>query len=675
MRKLLENHYVDGDVAEHAEEFERMSFAIRTVERPSVWAETRFILPAEGYGEYGQMTFAGREWQREIMDAFLYYHVVITVGAVQVGKSVAGIDVPWAWFQDQIGGRALLVYADKDTVNDVFEEKLKPIIENNLKHLWSGRDTDIRQDKIILRSGISRCASCNVKNDLATFPAKFVLCDEVAKWKKGTKQSFDAVGQAIGRTRDYHGSSGIDYRISIVSSPIEYGDALYQQIYMPGTLVLKRKVPCLGCGFYHELCVENIHELPNEKGEKDHDPLRIRTEKAAVYICPSCGKVIEDNERYEMDRRGLWATDEEKITPEGTILNKDPLREQADRVCFWMPGRLISKPEKYPFYECLASYFQAKFSPDPKVWQNYWNEDLARFFKPQANRLTEGYLRAKIADNYSMTGTVPEGVLVALGGIDTQDTGFFYTIVGYGRYMESWVLRYGWIPCDMNMSEFKDLQKVVERFEQYFYAAPLKYADGRTLPVLMALMDEGGHREPHVRAICRAHREIVPYKGSGRDSDLFRRSQSKNLYLCNTESLSKLVEKDMGSDTWHLPCDVTQDFLDQIQRQYTKEDKDKSGNTIYVWVHGGEDHYRDCLNYALACAYILELPGRLNNEQGIRQIQNTVQARVNKHMVGQNNETQSGEAQEIKQNQVMHSQTRSYNPFTNRPRIGIWRGR
>jgi phage terminase large subunit GpA-like protein len=560
------------------------------------------------------------------MDAFLHYHTVIVVGPVQVGKSICGVDVPWAWFEDQIGGRALLVYADKDTVNDIFEEKLKPIIENNLKHLWSGRENDIRQEKIILRSGISRCASCNVKNDLATFPAKFVLLDEVAKWKTGTRASFDAVGQAIGRTRDYHGAPGIDYRVSIVSSPVEVGDALYAQVYQPGTLILKRKVPCLGCGFFHELCVENIHEIPNSEGKKDHDPHRIRSENAADYVCPACGKIIEDSERYEMDRLGVWAADDE-IVVDGEIQNNNLLRDKTDRVCYWIPGRLVSRPEKYSFADCLSGYFQNKFSPDANAWQNYLNEDMARFFKPQVNRLTEGYFRGKIAKDggeYTTTGEIPDGVLVALGGVDTQDTGFYYSIVGYGRYMECWILRFGWIPCDMNMSDFKDPQKVLLRFEQEYFKTPLKYKDGRTLPVIMTMIDEGGHREKQIRYICQRHRDIAPYKGVGRDMPLFKKSETKKLYLCNAESLSKLVEKDMASDTWHLPVDVTQDYLDQIQKQYTTEVRDKNGNPKYEWVHGGEDHYRDTLNMALGAAHVMNLPGRLNNESGIKQIMNTV---------------------------------------------------
>jgi len=636
---------------------ERSAWLFHEIIPPSEWVTKRFVLPAKGYGDHGAFSFAGREWQADVMDAVLHNHFVIVCGPVQVGKSVAGIDVPWAWFQSVVGGRSLLIYADKSTVESVFEEKLKPIVEENLKHLWSGRDNDIRRDKIILRSGISRCGSCNVQNDIATFSAKFVGLDEVAKWKS----RFDAVGQSIGRTRDYWGAPGIDYRVSIVSSPKDIGDTLYTQIYKPGVLVVRYYMPCPGCGFKQQLEVENIHEIPPEGGEKDHDPVRIRRDKAAQYVCPECGVIIDDNDRYEMIRNGRWEDeDHEYYVRKGRVYTKNDDLVDSDRVCFWF-NRLISRPEKYPFWECLAAYFEAKYSHEANEWQNFWNEDLARFYKPRSGRITEGYLRGKQLD-YTTADYVPDGVLAIVGGIDTQDNGFYYTQVGYGRYMETWILRFGFIPCDMNMSQFKDPENVANRFEEYYYKDSLRYKDGRVVACLMAMMDEGGHRKSHVQYICQKHRDIVPYKGVGKDAEMFRKSTTKHLYLCNTESFSKLVEKDMQSSTFHLPQNVTQDFIDQIQRQYTKEEVDTHGRPKYTWIHGGDDHYRDCLNQALCAAHILQLPALLNNEQGIKKVLNTVESKS--HNVEKPKSTEDI---------PKRYQTTTRSPFTRRPRL--WRAR
>jgi len=679
LKRLIEYDIQNWKPLKTLSEAERRAYLPQEVLMPADWAVDKFQLPEEAYADPGPFTFSGREWQRDILNAYAGYRIIIIIGPVQTGKSLCGIDVPWTWCQDQIGGRCLLVYADVDTVGSVFEEKLKPIIKKNLQHLWNDREKDLRQEKIILQSGISRCGSCNVENDIATFSAKFVFLDEVAKWRIGTRKGFDAVSQAMGRTEDYHGQPGIDYRVSIVSSPKEVGDPLYNQAYAPGTLILKRKVPCLGCGHYHELRRENIHELLNSEGKKDHNPQRIRDEKAAAYVCPECGAIIDDNDRYEMDKRGVWATDEEKVV-DGKIQNPDPLRGKTDRVCFWIPGRLISRPEKYPFYECLARFFQAKYSNDPHAFQRYLNEDEARFFVPQRGRVTEAYLRSKADTQYSTESPIPDGVLVATAGIDTQDTEFYYTIIGYGQYMETWILRFGRIPCDMNSSEFKDPEKVIQRFSQYYYKNPLKYESGKVLPVMLALMDEGGHRKNDVHAIHGRIRSIMPYKGLASDrmpeGKLVIKNVSRRCINGHTESLSKIVETHMNSDSWHLPTDVDQEFIDQIQRQYTREEIDKNGNKKYVWVSGGDDHYRDCLNMGLGAAYYLDLHTKLNTESGIRTIRNTVEAQVQKEKHEQENK-QIAEKQEQEGRRPaptprairMHNRFHSQNPFTQRNRL------
>jgi hypothetical protein len=327
----------------------------------------------------------------------------------------------------------------------------------------------------------------------------------------------------------------------------------------------------------------------------------------------------------------------------------------------------------------LASYFEAKASNEANAFQNYWNEDLARFWRPQAGSISDEYIMSKQDDSYWMGGPVPDGVLVTTAGIDTQDNGFYFAIVGYGRYMETWILRYGFIPCDMNHSEFKDPERVRARFDELFFDVPMKFRSGAVLPMMFGLIDEGGHRERDVQYICRKHhKELAPYKGTGKDSPLFRKSEQKRLWLCNTESLSKLVEKVIGSDTWHIPSERESgehhEFVAQIKRQYTKETKDKNGNPKYEWVHGGEDHYRDCLNQSLAAAHIMDLPNRLNNELGIRQIVNAVESRT--QVKTEASPAPIGMPKKPPDIPARYGNTTKYtprSPFSSRTRVGRWR--
>jgi hypothetical protein len=259
--------------------------------------------------------------------------------------------------------------------------------------------------------------------------------------------------------------------------------------------------------------------------------------------------------------------------------------------------------------------------------------------------------------------------------------------------MESWILQEGWIECDMNQSDFKDPGKVVKRFSERFYKTPLRFADNRELPIMLTLMDEGGHRKAHVHAIHGQIRTVMPYKGLSLDNmpegKLVVKNVKRRCINGHTESLSKIVETHMNSDTWHLPRDVEDEFIAQVQRQYTKEEIDKNGNKRYVWVSGGDDHYRDCLNMALGAACHLQLDTRLNSESGIKQVQNMVR-QISNAPVPARSMQEKGKPQTANQEKKKESTERqtkpppmprairqhraisSRNPFTARQRIGRW---
>ncbi len=108
---------------------ERMLYPFKTMMRPSEWAVKKMKF-GHGYGETGDFSFEGREWQREILDAPLTYSTIIICGPVQIGKCVVGNDVPWLWWNENVGGRSLVAYTDKEKVEAVFTEKMKDNIKN-----------------------------------------------------------------------------------------------------------------------------------------------------------------------------------------------------------------------------------------------------------------------------------------------------------------------------------------------------------------------------------------------------------------------------------------------------------------------------------------------------------------------------------------------------------------
>ncbi len=586
-------------------------FLFKDIKKPSEWALEHFEM-GRGYGEHGKLTWEGREWQKDIVDAFLIYKKVIVCGPVQVGKSVAGVDIPWTWWNANVGGHSIIAYDDKDKAENVFEERIKDNIKNNLKDLWSGKDDDLKRDKIILRNGITRCASANVDSDFATFSADIIFLDELAKFKS----RFDVVGMAEGRQASYKGLPGHHAIMGICSSPKKVGDPLYKEIHKGGVLILRYQMPCPHCKTYHELTDENIKELPNEKGELDHNPVRIRLNNESRYECPKCHQIILDNDRWNMIKKGVWIADGETISIEGIIKNEHSFRGKTDSVCFWF-NRLIAKPDQYRFSDCLSSFFSARQSSDSKAWEVYQNENMARFINPVTRQLNHNFLNSKSINylQYSDGAFIPDGVIILLTGIDTQDDGFFFVVRGFGKNMESWLIRHGFISCDMNNSLYRDPNEVVTAVRNGLLRPGYYRNDHTEMAPVFGLMDEGGHRRADVHYVCNHLPFLKPYKGSSSpNSEPIKRSKTDIHYMGNTRHWSDLVSNYMESDTWHLPKDVGIDYLEQVVKQYNEEDVDAHGNKFYRFVSGGNDHYRDCENQILAAAFVMNLPEKLNDE-------------------------------------------------------------
>jgi len=640
------------------------SFRFKDVMIPSEWAVKKFSL-GRGYGESGPISFIGREWQVDIVDAYVRYKCIMVCGPVQVGKSISGADIPWAWWNDNVGGHSLIVYADKDTVKDVFEERISPSVKENLKHLWSGNEDDLRQEKIMLANGITRCASANVENDIATFSSDFIILDEYAKYKG----SFDAANAARGRQKSYKGIPGYHAIMGIVSSPKKKNDPFYNEIHKGGVLVLKYRMPCPRCLHYHELVDSNIIEKVNAEGVADHDPVRIRLDKAARYECPRCHQDILDTERYDMISKGVWAADGEDVAQDGHIKNPIPLRGKTDSVCFWF-NRLLSTPDKYLWSDCLSAFFSAR--QNPKAWAIYQNEDMARFLDPQTLQLSQSVLMEKCRgyNQYGDTAKIPDSVLLLLAGVDTQDDGFYYVIRGFGHNMSSWMIRHGFIECSMNSSRFKDPNEVLNVLRVGLLKPNYYRKDGTEMGIIFGLIDEGGHRRADVHYVCKHFPVLRPYKGaSSTVSDPIRRSPKDIHYMGNTRHWSELVQNYMESDEWFLPGDIGKEYLEQVVNQYTDKKINNMGKAEYVWVSGGADHYRDCENMILAAAHLMNLPEKLNDNEKSDAIKGAAEKRalqmqtIQRDDVGVN--TKENTAQTLS---PFARRNNNNNPFANRRR-------
>lgn len=624
----------------------RLLFASKEIPRPSDWAPGNVKLGI-AYSEPGEFSFKGREWQKDIVDAYYCrcltgckipeelqgkilsgYKTIMVCGPVQIGKSITGIDIPWIWWNKFVGGRSLLIYADLETAKDTFDEKIKNNILRNLPELFDGNEDHLRREKVLLLNGISRCGSANVENDFATFPSDLVQLDEVSKYQSSKKElgGFDAIRAARGRQMSYKGVPGFHGILGLVSSPKKHGDPFYNEIHKGGVLILRCQLPCPNCGAYHELTDANIKELPNARGEYDHDHARIVRDNAAVYECPSCKGVINDIDRWSMLKKYIWVADGESVNKDGTIENVNPLRWNALDVCFW-PNRLLSMPDKWTFADCLSSFFAARSSMDSRAWETYQNEDMARFISPKTDTPSYSFLLSKCLGyyQYSESARVPDGVEIMFAGVDTQDDGFYYVVRGFGKNMETWLVRHDFIKCDMAEDRFKDPKNVLEIVKNNILEPAYFKQDGQIMEIYAGFIDEGGHRQQDVHYLCKHLHFLKSYKGaSSPGAELICRSKNGDHFLGNTQSLSEIVSKFMAGSSWYYPKDIGKIYLEQVVSQYWQEERDLRGQLKYKWVKGRNDHYRDCENYIMAMVMLNNLQEKLTTDTGINNIRQAV---------------------------------------------------
>lgn len=622
----MRHHFAAGDfqidsvVALEPQERE----ALRIPDQPKPWDWClKNIRLSTGYTNPGPLR--AYQWQREPVNAITKWCNIILLGPTQSGKStIADLLMYYSIGVYRLPG--MIAYGNEKIVRRVFKTRIRDMITHNsvLKKFWSGKDDDLAIEGLQLSSGAWRIASAQNRNDLATFSAAVCIGSEVSKWET---VSFSPVKELIGRQGAYLESG--KWRLILESTPDEIGDQLYQRVYKPNVLILAPHVKCPHCGTWQVWADDRIklrRDLAQEivAGQRDTKTIRKLKDKSCHYSCAECEKEITETDRARMNQKVVWAAPDvservterytftqeaEHIEVDGTVPAAEKRRENYDTVCFWW-NRLISSG--YRFYQCLADFFDATNSPEDL--HAYMNNTMARFYRRELTMVATAHLEAKReASSYYQRGDdafVPAPVLVITFGVDTQKAGFYYTANGWGANMEHWLLRHGFIDLPDDAEEYQDYRKATTTFVNRMFGEPFRRKDGKVVQVSGGFIDRGGHRQDLVDAICNMSTvRLLPYIGAAKWTkqrrELVWESSTGDFWLGKTEQLSEKVGTMMRLKTWHIPHDTEHGFMAQAVRQYHYNETDRRGNLKRVWKHGGDDHYRDCLNMSLGVMYAI----------------------------------------------------------------------
>jgi phage terminase large subunit GpA-like protein len=540
----------------------------------SEWAEAEMRLSAEASAEPGRFRVSRAMYQRGVMDAVsdTQTHTVVVMSSAQVGKTTIVLAVV-GFHIDQDPTPILVLQPTLEMGQAFSKDRLAPMLRDTPALHGRVKDPRARDSGNTLMhksfaGGHITIAGANSAASLASRPIRVLLADEVDRYPESAGTEGDPISLARKRTATFY-----NRKIVLVSTPTVKGQSRIESAFEESD---KRfyLVPCPECGHEQRLIWSQVR-WPEGKPS------------AAEYCCSECGTLWSDAQRWAAIRKGRWQATAEFNGVAGFHLSE-----------LYSPWRRLS--------ETAEDFLQSKASPERlRTWVNTalgetWEDSGETVDAHSLDRLRETY----------GPDDLPDGVLYATAGVDTQGDRLEVEVVGWGEGEESWGVGYHVLYGDPAQDGvWSDLDALL--LETY------STASGRTVRVQAAAIDSGGH---HAEAVLRFARErfrrriyaIKGFPGAGKPIWPVRASKAKtkdNIWMVGVDTAKDTILARWGIQTGpgacHIPSDPATGYDDDWITQVTAEQRVtryREGRPYTVWVlpKGKRNEAFDCRVYATA---------------------------------------------------------------------------
>ena len=565
---------------------------IRKKERLTVsqWADKYRILPSTTSSEAGRWRTARTPYLREIMDELSVTsdtQIVVVIKGTQLGFSEAA--------NNTIG--YFIHYAPCPIG---FWQPTDKLAEKHAKQkLWKMREeSPVLKEKIADRrskdgastitewtfsGGTLSIAGSNSSASFRSSSYKVVLLDDIDGFADDVEGEGSPIDLAINRADSFP-----DRKIYINSTPTIKGVSHIEAEYEV-TDQREYYVPCPECGHKQVLVWANIIF--------EKDGLSVIGD--VHYKCCECGSLIPESKKTYMLSNGEWIPKYPERRHKGYKLSSlySPLG--------WTSWLNIAE-------EFLKATDRAR-KGDKRGLKKFINTRLAEAFEEEGTQVELDYLE-KRREYYE--ADVPDGVLVLVAGVDTQDNRLEAFIVGFGVGKESWAIEYRQLMGDTTQEDvWNQLDELLNR--------KWAFKDGREIGLSCVCIDSGGHATGQVYKYVKnkEHRRIFAVKGRGGDGiplvGKYTRSNKANVALFpvgddegKTLVLSRLMVDHEGENYCHFPRNKEKGFDTEYFKGLVSEKKVKKyvkGHLKYEWIKepGVPNEALDCYKYSLAALEIL----------------------------------------------------------------------
>lgn len=515
--------------------------------RLSEWARRHFVLSADS----SQQSGAWIPWpfQVGLLDAMgnddiheLNFMKSKRVGYTKCLTASIGYDASYR-------RRNQAVWQPTDDDRDSFvETEIAPMIDEVPAVTSAKRRTTGHKEKIALkkfRGCLLHMLGGKAQRAYRRITVAAAKADELDAFDRQIENSLDPVTGMKGRLE------GAAFPKFIAgTTPRVKGHSHIEARVESASAVVRYNITCPHCDAEHPL-IWGGRDLPFGLKWDGDDPA------TAQHVCPHCRESITQAHylpdgitpltgrwlcgktgiSYD-DAAGLWRNQQgDEIRPPRHVAFVDlwsaysPQREWTDMV--------------REFLECEKQQQAGNDGP----MQGFVNESLARTWEAKFEQSDADALRAR-PDAYRL-GTAPAGVVRVVLYVDTQDDRWEFSVWGFGRGREMWLLDTGIIYA--NMADQREWDAKLDPLAARAY----RHQHGATLHIDAMAIDSGGHftNQAYVYARARPNRNIYVTKGDSIDGRPIKSKSS----LVDVNDRGRKIRR--GVRLWFVGTDTAKDLL------------------------------------------------------------------------------------------------------------------
>lgn len=454
----------------------------------SQWADKHRQLPKEGAAEPGQWRTSRFPFLREIMDELSPHSPTQQVKVIK-GTQVGGTEIGNNFLMstmDQNPRSMILMLPTESLMKKHRELKLKPSIEAMPlldKKIKRGKTkSDIGDnDKMQFAGGSLLFAHSGSTANYRSLSVPYLCLDDVDAFPLDVNEEGSPLELAKKRADTF-----ADRKIYINSTPTVSGESNIESEFDESDQ-REYHMPCPECNGLIYFKHEGFY-IPYDK-----DKFKLTGD--VKYICEHCGSMIDEYKKTWMMDEGNGA----KWIP----LNPEHEDKGYRIPSFLSPIGFLSWNDIYK--EWVEAQKLMKRGNDKKL-KTWTNTRAGKVWEQQYEKLEVDFLLDK-KEEYEYE--VPNGVLILIAAVDTQDNRLELEVIGFGVNDEKWSIDRQIFMGDPAQTE------VWDQLDDYLSNSTFQHQNG-VMKIYATGIDSGGSKTKYVMQYCKARlsKRVYALKGA-----------------------------------------------------------------------------------------------------------------------------------------------------------------